>query len=128
MLSEKISIQIKLNKDDLNKLPSTTGIYIFRNNKDIFYIGKSINLKARVLSHIENAKIDAKEAAIIQNSDRIDCIITDSEFKALLLESKLIQHYQPPYNSIWRDNKSYLYVKITVKDEFPKIFPVRREN
>lgn len=128
MHSEKVSLRISLKRDEVNTLPTTTGIYIFRTDKEILYIGKSVNLKARVLSHIENAKLDAKEAAIVQNSSILECIITDSEFKALLLESHLIQKYLPTYNSIWRDDKSYLYVKITMKDEFPKIIPVRREN
>jgi excinuclease ABC subunit C len=128
MLEEEISLKISLKKEEINKLPTTTGIYIFRNEKEILYIGKSVNLKARVSSHIENAKIDAKEAAIVEGSTILECIITDSEFKALLLESRLIQKYLPPYNVIWKDNKSYLYVKITIKDDFPKIFPVRREN
>lgn len=128
MLSETVSLRISLKKEELNSLPTTTGIYIFRNTREILYIGKSVNLKARVLSHIENAKMDVKEAAIINNATILECIITDSEFKALLLESRLIQKYLPPYNSIWKDDKSYLYVKVTVKETFPKIYPVRREN
>src|SRR4051812_15165587 len=105
MIEEKISLKIKLSKEALNSLPTTTGIYIFRNEKEILYIGKSVNLKARVNSHIENAKIDQKEAAIVNNATILECIITDSEFKALLLESRLIQKYLPPYNIIWKDNK-----------------------
>jgi excinuclease ABC subunit C len=128
MLDEKISLRISLNKEEVNSLPTTNGIYIFRNERGIIYIGKSVNIKARVASHIENARIDQKEAAIIQNSTILECIITDSEFKALLLESRLIQKYLPPYNSIWKDDKSYLYVKVTVKEDYPKIIPVRREN
>ncbi|MEO6508468.1 MAG: GIY-YIG nuclease family protein [Patescibacteria group bacterium] len=128
MLDETISLRISLKKEEVNTLPTTNGIYIFRNEREIQYIGKSINIKARVASHIENAKQDPKEAAIVQNSTILECIITDSEFNALLLESRLIQKYLPPYNSIWKDDKSYLYVKVTVKDDYPKIFPVRREN
>ncbi len=128
MLDERISLRISLKKEEVNTLPTTTGIYIFRNSKEILYIGKSVNLKARVASHIENAKLDQKEAAIIQGSTILECIITDSEFKALLLESLLIQKYLPPYNSIWKDSKSYLYVKVTKRDDFPKVFPVRKEK
>ena len=112
----------------LEKLPSTSGIYIFKKNKSYLYVGKSVNIKARVKSHFENAKIDIKESLIVKNSDSIDYVITDSEIKALLLEAELIQKYHPKYNVIWRDNKSYLYVKITVKEEYPKILLVRREN
>jgi excinuclease ABC subunit C len=128
MFEEEVTLKIGLSREEINKLPTTTGIYIFRNDTQIVYIGKSVNLKARVLSHVENARIDQKEAAIMQNSTFLECIVTDSEFKALLLESRLIQKYLPPYNIIWKDNKSYLYVKVTLGEDFPKVFPVRREN
>lgn len=112
----------------LDELPASNGIYIFVKGREIQYIGKSVNIKARVLSHIENAKLDAKEAAIVTNSDRIRFYITDNELKALILESKLIQKHKPPYNVRWRDDKSYLYIKVTVKDQYPKVFLSRREN
>ena len=113
---------------ELQDVPTTNGIYIFRSGKTPVYIGKSVNLKARLVSHIENAKKDPKEAAIIEAADNIDWIITDSEFKALILESQLIQKYLPKYNVRWRDDKSYLYIKATVKDEYPKFFITRREE
>jgi len=109
-------------------LPATAGVYLFKIKKTILYIGKSVNIKARVNSHLQNAKISAKEAAIVSQSDRLDYIVTDSEFKALLLEAQLIRRYRPKYNIIWKDNKSYLYIKITVKEKFPKVLVVRREN
>jgi excinuclease UvrABC nuclease subunit len=81
----------KLNKDSFKDLPTTTGIYIFRKGYRYMYVGKSVHIKARILSHFENSVFDEKEKAIFSSSDRIECIITDSEFNALLLESKLIQ-------------------------------------
>ncbi len=116
-----------MRRQDILKLPTTTGIYIFTRGSEILYIGKSVNIKSRILSHIENAKIDVKEAGIVQNADSISCIITDSEFKALLLESQLIRKHKPKYNARWRDDKSPLYIKITVKDTYPKIFSTRKE-
>ncbi len=113
---------------ELSDIPSTNGIYIFRSRNEPIYIGKSVNIKARLISHIENAKKDPKEAAIIEGADSIDFIITDSEFKALILESQLIQQYLPKYNVRWRDDKSYLYIKATVKDPYPKFFITRRED
>lgn len=117
-----------LNKKEITSLPPSTGVYLFKKNNEILYIGKAVSLKARLLSHFENAKLDPKESLIIKNSDSIQYYLTDSEFKALLLESSLIQKYHPKYNLRWKDDKSYLYIKITLKDEFPKVFPVRREN
>lgn len=119
---------IKNERESLNEAPSTAGIYIYRTGKEIVYIGKSVNIKARLISHWENAKIDNKEAAIIHSANSIDCIVTDSELNALIFESQLINKHKPKYNARWRDDKSYLYIKINWKDAFPKIFPVRREN
>ncbi len=117
-----------ITKNQVNFLPSTIGLYFFKKGQEINYIGKSINIKARVISHLENAKIDNKERLIVENSDKIETIILESEFKSLLLEAKLIRELQPKYNSIWKDDKSPLYIKITIKDEFPKIFITRKPS
>ena len=108
-------------------VPTTTGVYIYYANKTPIYIGKSVSLKARLNSHLQNSKLDPKEAAIIKEADHIRYAITDNEFKALLLESQLIQKHQPRYNRIWKDDKSYLYIRIT-EEEFPKIYPVRKTD
>lgn len=119
---------INLNKKEVSALPAATGVYFFKKNTQILYVGKANSIKARILSHLENAKLDPKEALIVKNSNRLEYILTDSEFKALLFESSLIQKHQPKYNSRWKDNKSYLYIKISIKNEFPKVYTVRREN
>jgi len=119
---------VDCNKNALKEIPTTTGIYIFLKDKKPTYIGKSVNLRARLNSHFENAKVDPKESSIISSSNKIEYIVTDSEFKALLLESKYIQKYKPRYNVRWRDDKSFLYIKITVKDQYPKILITRRES
>ncbi len=128
MTEPTIAIPLPLTRETTTQLPSSIGVYFFVAKGKIIYIGKSINIKARILSHVENAKVDAKEQAIVTHADALHYVLSDSEFKSLLLESRLIKKYLPPYNTIWRDNKSYLYLKITTKDEFPKLFPVRRED
>lgn len=117
-----------ITRSQIANLPNTIGLYLFKKNEDINYIGKSVNIKARVLSHLENAKLDNKERLIIDNSNKIETIITESEFKALILEAKLIKELQPKYNSIWKDDKSPLYIKITIKNEFPKVLITRKER
>ncbi|MGB9883181.1 MAG: GIY-YIG nuclease family protein [Microgenomates group bacterium] len=112
----------------INKLPATFGVYFFKKNKEILYIGKSVNIKARVKSHLDNAKLDKKEALIVNQSDDLEWMTTENEFQALLLESQLIKKYQPKYNVIWKDDKSYLYIKITVSDDYPKIFLTRKKD
>src|SRR3989344_2989119 len=119
---------VDCNKRAINQTPTTIGIYIFKDHKTPIYIGKSVNIRARLKSHFENARIDAKEKSIIDASTRIEYIVTDSEFKALLLESKCIQKFKPKYNVRWRDDKSFLYIKITIKDTYPKILITRRET
>ncbi len=122
------AVKVKLSKSEIKKIPGGIGVYLFTKASRIIYIGKSINIKARLLSHLENAKVDRKEKAIMDNADSIEYIITDSEFKALLLESKLIQTHHPHYNVRWRDDKSYLYIKITINALYPKIHLVRKER
>lgn len=120
---------VALERKLLNEhLPASNGIYQFVKGDEIVYVGKSVNIKARVLSHIEAAKLDNKEAAIVRNSDSIRYFVTDTEFKALLLESQLIRSIKPVYNVRWRDDKSYLYIKISIKDEYPKVFLSRHEE
>lgn len=116
-----------LNRDSVSALPATAGIYVFKTGDNIYYVGKSTNIRARVRSHIENAKVDTKEKAIVESSKEIGYLVADSEFAALILESELIQHHKPKYNSRWRDDKSYIYIKVT-KETYPKIYPVRRES
>jgi len=117
-----------IDKKIIDHLPSTFGVYLFKRKNKILYVGKSINIKARVFSHLKNALLDKKESLIISLSDSIESRVTENEFKALLLESYLIKKYQPKYNAICKDGKSYLYIKITVKDNFPKILLCRKEN
>ena len=115
-------------KTDLNNLPSATGVYLFKKKDSVIYIGKSVNVKARIKSHIENAKIDNKERKIIENFDAVQVLTTDFEFNALILESKLINKFKPIYNTRWKDDKSYIYLKITKDKNFPKILITRKDN
>ena len=115
-------------KNSINQIESSTGVYLFKKEKQIIYIGKSINIRARIKSHFENAKKDIKERKIIENFDTIETIKTNYELNALILESKLINKYKPFYNARWRDDKSYLYIKITKDKNYPKIFISRKEK
>jgi excinuclease ABC subunit C len=111
----------------LKHVPTTTGVYVYKAKETPIYIGKAVSLRARILSHEQNAKDDPKEARIVENADTIELIVTDSEFKALLLEAELIRTLMPRYNVRWRDDKSYLYIKIS-NEKFPKVSLSRREN
>ncbi len=116
------------NRSTLSEAPTTIGVYLFKKGNEYIYIGKSVNLRARLLSHFEDAKTDTKEAAIFSQSDRVEYVITDSEFKALIYEAHLIRTHKPQYNVRWRDDKSFLYIKITQKEVYPRILVTRLEN
>ncbi|MDA1317137.1 MAG: GIY-YIG nuclease family protein [bacterium] len=112
----------------LSKAPTTAGVYLFYKGKTPLYIGKSVNIRARLKSHFESAKqVTSKAYAYVNGSDHIQWIITDSEFKALMLESRMIRTHRPKYNVRWRDDKSYLYIKIT-KEVYPKISVTHEEK
>ncbi len=104
---------------DFHDAPGTCGVYQYWINDELLYIGKAINLKARLSSHAQNAKLDAKEAAIVAG-DTIKYALCDSEYKALMLESELIRKWKPPHNRAWKDDKSYLYIVIDLADPFPR--------
>ena len=104
---------------DFHDAPGTCGVYQYWSGSTLLYIGKAINLKARLSSHAQNAKLDAKEAAIVAG-DTIKYTLCDSEFKALMLESELIRKFKPPHNRAWKDDKSYLYIIIDLADPFPR--------
>lgn len=127
-MSYKPDGSIPNTKTSINTTPSTTGVYIFRTSNEIVYIGKAVSIKSRLLSHLQSASMDKKEAAIFAESDTIEYIITDSEFKALVLEAHLISTIKPKYNVRWRDDKSYLYIKITTSEEYPKVSLARKQD
>lgn len=105
---------------DHKDAPTTCGVYQYWAKEKLLYIGKAINLKARLASHAQNARLDEKERAIVEGATEIKYTEVDSEFLALLLESELIRKYQPPYNRIWKDDKTYLYIVIDTNDDFPR--------
>lgn len=115
----------KFTLEEKENIPSSIGVYVFRDkNGKALYIGKSVNLKARINSHIRSAQFSQKEASIVKNTKYIEIFLVPSEYSALILEARLIRKEKPRFNKIWMDDKSYLYIKIT-NEEFPKVYPVR---
>ncbi len=117
-----------MQKKDAAKAPSSPGVYIFYSQKKPIYIGKASNLKARILSHFQAAKLDPKERLLTQTADKISFLKTDSDFRSILLEAKLINKYQPRYNVRSRDDKSNLFLQINLKERFPKVLAVRQKD
>jgi len=105
-------------------LPDQCGVYLFRaSSGKVLYVGKAINIRARVRSHLQDRKND-REIKLREASDSIDWIATGSELEALILEDTLIKRYKPRFNIRLKDDKSYPYLLIT-DDEYPSILQVR---
>ena len=108
-------------------LPKQPGVYKFINAEDtILYVGKAKNLKNRLASYFGNKKHQQnKTRALVKNADHIEYIIVETEEDALLLENTLIKKYQPRYNVMLKDGKSYSYLCVK-KERFPRVFMTRK--
>ncbi len=98
------------NNTSVENLPKTAGVYCFLDKKEIIYIGKAINIKDRVKSHFLQPSY--RDNLFMAKVEKIGFIETGSEIEALILEANLIKKYQPKFNIVWRDDKSYFYVAI----------------
>ncbi|NLK35072.1 MAG: excinuclease ABC subunit UvrC [Gracilibacteraceae bacterium] len=114
-------------EDKLRNLPEKPGVYIMRDEyNEIIYIGKAINLKNRVRQYFQNSKNqNPKVAAMVMRIADFEYIITDSELEALILECNLIKKHRPRYNVMLKDDKQYPYIKITIKEDYPRLLIVR---
>lgn len=109
-------------KSFLARLTSRPGVYQMYDAADeILYIGKARNLKNRVSSYFRASGLTTKTMALVGKIARIEVTITNSETEALLLEQNLIKQFRPPYNILLRDDKSYPYILVTDKDEYPAV-------
>lgn len=88
---------------------------------DILYVGKAKNLKNRVSSYFRSSALDAKTLALVNRIDRVETTVTASETEALLLEQSLIKDLKPPYNIVFRDDKSYPFIFLSSEDEYPRL-------
>jgi len=111
----------------LKMLPDKPGVYIMKSaNGEVIYVGKAKVLKNRVKQYFQSSRNHSgKVRAMVQNISEFEYIITDSEIEALILECNLIKKYRPRYNIILKDDKHYPFVKITVNEEFPRVFVSR---
>lgn len=111
-------------KKDIAQSPKKPGVYLFKDKRDrILYVGKASNLRDRLHSYIapENPKIKK----LAEKAAKVEYIVTGSDAEALILEENLIKLNKPKYNVRLKDDKKYPYLKITVKEKFPRIFITR---
>lgn len=109
----------------IKNLPSNPGIYQYLNTEGtIIYIGKAKNLKKRVSSYFTKNHENSKTAVLVKQIADINTIIVNSEIEALLLENNLIKKYQPKYNVLLKDDKTYPWICIK-KEAFPRVYSTR---
>lgn len=105
-------------------IPESSGVYLMKKNDKIIYVGKAKNLKNRVLSYFNKTHDDEKTNELVKNIEDIEFFLTNTEVDALLLENNLIKKYNPKYNILLKDEKTYPFIKIS-KEEFPNIKIIR---
>lgn len=114
-------------QEELKKLPGKPGVYLMHDAKDeIIYVGKAINLKNRVRQYFQKSRdLGIRKEQMVQQIDRFEYIITDSELEALVLECNLIKEHRPKYNTMLKDDKTYPFIKVTVQEEYPRVLFAR---
>jgi excinuclease ABC subunit C len=112
----------------LAHLPDQPGVYLFKDRSgDVLYIGKAARLADRVRSYfLKGADHTPKTALLVSHITDLETMVTRSELEALILESNLVKRHRPRFNVVLRDDKQYPYLRLPVKDRFPRLSIVRR--
>ena len=121
-------MQNKFNiEEEIKNLPSKPGVYLMHDkNNDIIYVGKAISLKRRVTSYFRKTNKTERIKKMVSLVDYFEYIVVDNEAEALILECNLIKKYRPKFNVLLKDDKTYPYIKIDVKSDFPNVIMTRR--
>ena len=114
--------------EKLKLLPDSPGVYIMKDAKGrIIYVGKAVVLKNRVRQYFQSGKHQAPKArAMVTKIADFETILTHSEVEALILECNLIKKHRPRYNISLKDDKSYPYVKVTLAEDYPRVFMFKK--
>src|SRR2546426_7729216 len=119
----KAGVPVRRFQAQLQSLPARPGVYIFRNAKgDVLYVGKAASLKSRVRSYFgATHAFEAKTRRLVEQIADIDFILTATVQEALLLEATLVKRPQPFFNVRLKDDKHYPYLKIDLKEQWPRV-------
>ena len=114
-------------EEELKKLPKSPGVYLMKDaDGNIIYVGKAVNLKNRVSSYFRKTNKTDRILKMVSLIDHFEYIVVSNEAEALILECNLIKENRPKYNVLLKDDKSYPYIKIDVKSDFPNVIITRR--
>ena len=112
---------------ELKKLPDKPGVYIMHDKNDnIIYVGKAISLKNRVRQYFRKNNKTKRIENMVALVDHFEYIVVDNEAEALILECNLIKKNSPKFNVLLKDDKTYPYIKVNIKDDFPNVYITRR--
>lgn len=110
----------------LANIPETPGVYRMINDTGkVIYVGKAKNLRKRLTNYTNPARLEYRIQGMVANIAELEIITTSSEIEALLLEANLIKKYEPKYNILLKDDKSYPYIVISIDHDFPRILKHR---
>jgi excinuclease ABC subunit C len=109
-------------------LPEKPGVYLFKDaGGTVVYVGKARSLRSRVRSYfLESRWADAKTGSLAREIAELETIVVDNEREALALEHNLIKQYQPKFNVVLRDDKTYPYIKLTMAEKYPRVYFTRK--
>lgn len=114
-------------KHNISILPESPGVYIMKDkDADVIYVGKAKNLKKRVSQYFRKTQNHSeKTRSLVKNIVEFEYIVTENEIEALILEDGLIKKHQPKYNILLKDDKTYPFIKITINEDFPRVFSTK---
>ena len=116
-------------EDKIKRLPNDAGVYMMKDaDLNVIYVGKAKNLKKRVSQYFLRHQEHVKVQNMVKNVVDFDFFVVSDEIEALALENNLIKKYKPFYNILLKDSKTYAYIKINMKDEYPHFEISRRLN
>jgi len=119
MMNRKLTTKLKM-------IPKSAGVYLMKDKVGrVIYVGKAKELNKRVRSYFRDNLTEIKTKRLVEHIADIDWLLTDTELEALMLETNLIKKYRPRYNILMKDDKNYVYIKIT-KEDFPRVYLVRK--
>lgn len=114
-------------EEELKKLPEKPGVYLMHDKDDtIIYVGKAIVLKNRVRQYFRKTNKTPRIEKMVSLIDHFEYIVVGSEDEALILECNLIKKYRPKFNVLLKDDKTYPYIKVDVKSDYPSVFMTRK--
>ncbi len=114
-------------EEELKKLPDKPGVYIMRDKDNtVIYVGKAVVLRNRVRQYFRKNNKTPRIEKMVSLIDHFEYIVVGSEDEALILECNLIKKYRPKFNVLLKDDKTYPYIKVDVKSDYPGVFMTRR--